>query len=113
MVNSLLLVLLGSTIALSAPAMALQNTAALQDPTKPLTGLSVMPVENTVPSAAMPITLHLQAIFSGGHNSAIIDGQRYQVGDTVQDYRLSAIQPSQVVLEGQGKPLTLTLFPSL
>lgn len=100
MVNSLLLLVLAST-------------APLQDPTKPLTTPSVVQVESNMPIAAMPATLHLQAIFSGGHSSAIIDGQRYQVGDTVQDYRLSAIQPSQVVLEGQGKPLTLTLFPSL
>lgn len=100
MVNPLLLLLLSTT-------------AGIQDPTTPLTPATVVQAAPSVTSAAPVSPVHLQAIFSGGQNSAIIDGQIYQVGDTVQDYRLSAIQPSQVVLEGQGKPLTLTLFPSL
>lgn len=97
MVNPLLLLLLSTT-------------AGIQDPTKPLTPGTVV---QAAPSVIAPAsTLHLQAIFSGGQNSAIIDGQSYRVGDTVQDYRLVRIQQSQVVLNGPGAPLTLTLFPS-
>ncbi|WP_319781354.1 MSHA biogenesis protein MshK [Oceanisphaera sp. IT1-181] len=100
MVNPLLLLLLSTT-------------AGIQDPTQPLTQATVVKTEPSVINTAPASQLHLQAIFSGGKNSAIIDGQSYRVGDTVQDYRLVRIQPSQVVLNGPGAPLTLTLFPSL
>ncbi|ART81296.1 hypothetical protein CBP31_00485 [Oceanisphaera profunda] len=99
MVNPLLLLLLSTT-------------AGIQDPTKPLTPGTVVQAAPSVIDTAPVSPLHLQAIFSGGQNSAIIDGQSYRVGDTVQDYRLVRIQPSQVVLNGPGAPLTLTLFPS-
>ncbi|MGB5855230.1 MAG: MSHA biogenesis protein MshK [Oceanisphaera sp.] len=99
MVNSLLLLLLSTS-------------PGLQDPTRPLQNA---PIEVIAPIEQVPLaaSLKLQAIFSGGRASAIIDGQRYHVGDTVQDYRLARIQPTQVLLEGQSEPLTLTLFPSL
>ncbi|MGO4998928.1 MSHA biogenesis protein MshK [Oceanisphaera sp. W20_SRM_FM3] len=99
MVNPLLLLLLSTTV-------------GLQDPTQPLTS-AVVQAESSAPEAVAPVALHLQAIFSGGHTSAIIDGKTYQIGDSVQNYRLVRIQPSQVVLQGTGKPLVLTLFPSL
>ena len=100
MVNSLLLLLLSTT-------------TGVQDPTQPLTVVSAVPAAPTAPGVALPPQLQLQAIFSGSRGSAIIDGQRYRVGDSVSNYRLVRIKADQVLLEGQGKPLTLTLFPSL
>lgn len=99
MVNSLLFLLLSTSPGLQDPTQPLQTFV-------PLVG--VEQAQTSLPASA----LHLQAIFSGGRASAIIDGQRYQVGDVVQDYRLARIQPTQVLLEGQGEPLTLTLFPT-
>ncbi|WP_417614492.1 MSHA biogenesis protein MshK [Oceanisphaera sp.] len=100
MVNSLLLLLLSTT-------------AGVQDPTQPLRAPAVVPAAPTAPGMTHAPQLQLQAIFSGRQGSAIIDGQRYQVGDSVQNYRLVRINADQVLLQGQGKPLTLTLFPSL
>lgn len=100
MVNSLLLLLLSTT-------------AGAQDPTRPLVTPTAQPMAPAEQSAEQPLHLKLQAIFSGQQASAIIDGQRYQVGDSIQNYRLARIKADHVLLEGQGKPLTLTLFPSL
>ncbi|MBO1518759.1 SctD/MshK family protein [Oceanisphaera pacifica] len=99
MVNSLLLLLLSTT-------------AGAQDPTRPLSPIA-QPSTEVQNEAPKQIELQLQAIFSGRHAIAIIDGQRYQVGDQVQNYRLSRIKSDRVLLEGQGSPLTLTLFPTL
>lgn len=99
MVNSLLLLLLSTT-------------AGVQDPTRPLTAAPVIPAsveQHSVPSPQ----LELQATFTGDQASAIIDGTRYQVGDSINSYRLVRISAHQVWLEGQGNPLALTLFPSL
>lgn len=99
MVNSLLLLLLSTT-------------AGVQDPTRPLTAAPVTPA--VVEQSAVPSPqLQLQATFTGERASAIIDGARYQVGDSINSYRLVRIGTHQVWLEGQGKPLALTLFPSL
>ncbi|MBM7454766.1 hypothetical protein HNR62_000595 [Oceanisphaera litoralis] len=100
MVNSFLLLLLSAA-------------AGLQDPTRPLTPMTV---ETARPRAQHPqqARFRLQAIFTGGGRpSAIIDGRRYQTGDAVANYRLVRIQPDHILLEGQGEALTLTLFPSL
>ena len=99
MVNSLLLLLLSTS-------------PGLQDPTRPLQGLPRAQPEQ-IAQLPQSVPLQLQAIFTGGRASAIIDGQRYHVGDSVQDYRLARIEPTQVLLEGQDEPLTLMLFPSL
>ncbi|MFP2769495.1 hypothetical protein [Oceanisphaera sp. KMM 10153] len=99
MVNSLLLLLLSST-------------TGLQDPTRPLTPMAVESPPQT--QHRQPAPFRLQAIFTGGNRpSAIIDGRRYQTGDAVASYRLVRITPDHILLEGQGAPLTLTLFPSL
>lgn len=93
--------------------MLLSSAAGLQDPTRPLTPMTAMADAPTTFNA-QPQQLRLQAIFTGGDRpSAIIDGRRYQTGDAVADYRLVRIRPDHILLEGQGEPLTLTLFPSL
>ena len=100
MVNSLLLLLASSTI-------------GLQDPTRPLTPIMDAP-ETSQAQHQQQTPFRLQAIFTGGNRpSAIIDGRRYQTGDAVANYRLVRIRPDHILLEGQGEPLTLTLFPSL
>ena len=100
MVNSLLLLLLSST-------------AGLQDPTRPLTPMADAPATQQT-QHQQQAQFRLQAIFTGGNRpSAIIDGRRYQTGDAVANYRLVRIRPDHILLEGQGDPLTLTLFPSL
>lgn len=100
MVNSLLLLLASST-------------AVLQDPTRPLTPIMDAPAASQA-QQQQQTPFRLQAIFTGGNRpSAIIDGRRYQTGDAVANYRLVRIRPDHILLEGQGEPLTLTLFPSL
>lgn len=95
----------------NALILLLASATGLQDPTQPLTEAII-----AAPTASSPVAvpnLHLQAIFTGGRASAIIDGKPYGVGDQVQNYRLLRINPSQVLLQGQNQVLTLTLFPSL
>lgn len=101
MVNSLLLLLLSSG-------------AGLQDPTTPLPVAPVATETSAKAPAAQP-GLQLQAIFTGGPkgSSAIINGHHYHLGQTVAGYRLARIAPDHILLQGQGKPMTLTLFPSL
>lgn len=98
MVNALLLVL-----AASGP---------LQDPTQPLAIPPTLPAEQVSAAPAAP-KLELQAVFSGAQGSAIINGQRYQVGQTVQNFKVQRITSSEVLLQGPNQTLTLTLFPSL
>ena len=99
MVNALLLVL-----AASGP---------LQDPTQPLAITPTLPVGQVSAAPAAP-KLELQAVFSGAQGSAIINnGQRYQVGQTVQNFKVQRITSSEVLLQGPHQTLTLTLFPSL
>lgn len=94
--------------------LLLASTLGLQDPTQPLrTAPSVPAASPQQGVAAAPPSLRLEAIFTGGHDSAIIDGKRYRVGDKVQNYRLTRINASQVLLQNQSQVLTLTLFPSL
>ncbi|WMC12302.1 MSHA biogenesis protein MshK [Oceanimonas pelagia] len=90
----------------------LSAAGSLQDPTRPLAGLSQPATgmgEQRIEAAAGP---RLQAIFSGGRPSAILDGRRYVQGDTIGGYRLVHIGTGRVVLEGQGKRLELSLFPT-
>lgn len=99
MVNSLLIMLLASS-------------TGLQDPTRPLSPTLAVPEAHiTAPSQQAP-AFRLQAIFTGGSRpSVIIDGERYHLGDTLGNYRLSHINNGQVILSANGQPLTLTLFP--
>lgn len=99
MVNALLIMLLASS-------------SGLQDPTRPLRPIMEAPKVTTSASKAQAPAFRLQAIFTGGPRpSAIIDGERYHLGDTLGNYRLSHINNGQVILSANGQPLTLTLFP--
>ncbi|WP_445398820.1 MSHA biogenesis protein MshK [Zobellella sp. An-6] len=92
--------------------LALSAASGLQDPTRPLSPQAVITATETRPDRVL--TPRLEAIFSGGGRaSAILDGRRYHAGDAVGEYRLVRISRDQVLLEGQGESLELTLFPSL
>lgn len=97
----------------NALLLLLASTTGIQDPTQPLRATPLSPSVVSDQVVAVAPELHLQAIFTGGHDSAIIDGQRYQVGDRVQNYRVLRINPSQVSLQGQSQVRTLTLYPPL
>lgn len=100
MVNPLLLLLLSSV-------------PGLKDPTQPLM-ITPTTAEVAGTSATLQQGLHLQAIFTGnGLDSVIIDGQRYQIGDKVSNYRLARINAASILLQGQSESVTLSLFPSL
>ncbi|MDP5291764.1 MSHA biogenesis protein MshK [Oceanimonas sp. CHS3-5] len=90
----------------------LSATSSLQDPTRPLAGLTPPAAGSTELHAQTPAEPRLQAIFGGGQPSAILDGHRYVQGDTIGGYRLLRITSERVVLEGQGKRLVLSLFPT-
>lgn len=93
--------------------LALSAAPGLQDPTRPLSPQAVATATETRPDHPV-FTPRLEAIFSGGGRaSAILDGRRYHAGDAVGEYRLVRISRDQVLLEGRGESLALTLFPSL
>lgn len=56
----------------------------------------------------------LQSIQRGSKgSSAVIDGQRYRVGDTYGKARVVAILPNRVLLEEDGQQSELSLYPGL
>ncbi|GAA3530686.1 hypothetical protein [Zobellella aerophila] len=100
MVNPLVLLMLGS-----APL--------LQDPTRPL-NLEPEPRSPSVIETGVRQPFRLQAVMHNGRDaSAIIDDQRYRLGDRIGGYRLAAIGRRQVRLEAQGESLELRLFSPL
>ncbi len=83
--------------------------AALTDPTRPPPEMMAL-----FPASAGAVVLavpRLQSVMIGSaERSAIIDGQRYKVGDKLGDARLLKISENEVVLAGIGGRQTMTLF---
>lgn len=67
------------------------------------------PVAATPPPAPAP-TLHLQGLLWGNPTpKAIIDGEVYGVGDTIQDAKIVAIDHDGVTIEHHGKTSTYSM----
>ena len=101
---ALLLVLPGGV-----PAAHAAGEATLTDPTRPPPEMMAF-----LPASAGAVVLavpRLQSVLIGASvRSAIIDGQRYKVGDKLGDARLLKISENEVVLAGTGGRQTMTLF---
>lgn len=91
------------------PAAHSAGEAALTDPTRPPPEMMAL-----FPASAGAVVLavpRLQSVMIGSaERSAIIDGQRYKVGDKLGDARLLKISENEVVLAGIGGRQTMTLF---
>ena len=93
------------------PAVHAAGEAALTvtDPTRPPPEMMAL-----FPASAGAVVLavpRLQSVMIGSaERSAIIDGQRYKVGDKLGDARLLKISENEVVLAGSGGRQTMTLF---
>lgn len=78
-----------------ALALAATAAAAVPDPTRP----AVFPRPSLAQGAPVAAALVLQStIVSPTQRSAIINGRRYRIGDSVGDARLEAIGPGWVRL---------------
>ncbi|RUO75948.1 hypothetical protein [Idiomarina seosinensis] len=86
---------------------AISVAAKASDPTRPY-GWSPTASEN---GTTQQRQLTLTQIISFGNNSyAIIDGQRYQLGDKVGNYRITAIESQRIRLQNDQQELELTMF---
>lgn len=83
------------------------RAVALDDPMRP-------PSHNaaaTAPAAgATPFVLS-STLIGRERRSAVINGRRVGVGDHIDGARIIEIQPAQVLLQRQGRQLTLSLLP--
>ena len=91
------------------PAAHAAGEATLTDPTRPPPEMmAFLPASAGAAVLAVP---RLQSVMIGASvRSAIIDGQRYKVGDRIGDARLLRISENEVVLAGAGGRQTMTLF---
>lgn len=99
-----------------APGLALAaNGSELRDPTRPpqqvLQAAAATGAVADAPPAIEPVLQSVLATSKG--KSAIIDGERYKVGDNVAGARLVAIGDAEVVLTAAGVRKTLRLFPQV
>jgi hypothetical protein len=100
-----------------APGLALAaNEGELRDPTRPpqqvlQAAASAGVAVADAPPAVEPVLQSVLVTSKG--KSAIIDGERYKVGDTVAGARLVAIGDAEVVLNAAGVRKTLRLFPQV
>lgn len=97
MVKSLMFILLLSPVV---------QAEVLRDPTQPLEA----PAGQGEASQARGLP-RLQSIMLGnGPARAVLDGQSYRIGDSVNGYRLVGIDADAVLLDKGGKRLRLALF---
>lgn len=93
-------------LALSTVLISLSHVTYAQpmrDPTRP-PGVTASGEEENAG------TMRLTAIMnSTGSNIAIINGQILKVGDTIDDYKVVAIQPQAAILEHDGEQLKLPI----
>lgn len=79
------------------------------DPTKPLNIMN-----SSVTNVTQKDALNLQTIVANGENkSVVINGQLLNIGDQIQQYKLSKITRNYVVLSSLEKDMTLSLFKSV
>jgi len=100
--------LLLATLIWAVPALSASAEQPLFDPTRPLIQpASASAKERTPQTPSLP---RLQAVFAQGRkHSALIDGQRLSVGDTVGNYRITAIGTTSARLTGPTGSIQLHL----
>jgi MSHA biogenesis protein MshK len=103
---------LGIALAAVSGLACAAGEGELRDPTRPPQQV----IQATAPAstdAPAPEPMLQSVLISGTRKSAIIDGERYKLGDTVSGARLVAIGEGEVVLIADGVRKTLRLFPQV
>jgi hypothetical protein len=96
-----------------APLLAYAADIGVPDPTRPPPQAIPQPA-SAATDALPPAEPVLQSILvTSKGKSAMIDGIRYKIGDTVAGLRLVAISSSEVLLDDTGARKTLRLFPKV
>jgi len=93
-------------VSILALVLLAQNAAALDDPMRPPGGAAVTGTAPAAPRFELSSTL-----IARDRRSAVINGRRVGVGDSVDGARVIEILPAQVRLQHQGRQLTLQLLP--
>ena len=92
-------------LALTLLLVFCQSSQAALDPTKPLFGTQVAS-QTKVWSRLM-----LQSIFkTGSTRKVVINGKILSQGDSILEYKVTAIKAREVVLDSEEKHLVLSLF---
>lgn len=91
--------------------------AAVADPTRPPSAAAAVPTSTSAPAAG-PLgdaELVLQSVFRPrkGKSSAIINGQRVALGESLGEARLVRILETEVILRGPGGDQHLSLTPAV
>lgn len=108
-VNNLIRALGLAALLCMVPVAWAADDAALADPTRP--PAQIMALWPASAGAAVLAVPRLQSVLIGSAGrSAIIDGQRYKLGDRIGDARVFKISENEVVLAGSGGRQTMTLF---
>lgn len=90
-----------------AVVAGIQNAWALVDPTEP-------PAANESSVVEQAGDLHLSSILiASDRRLAVLDGQFVTEGDEVAGYKVTAIEPGELVLESSQGIKRLSLLPSL
>lgn len=84
------------------------QSSALQDPTKPSNHIQSNDSQNQQASSSE--MLRLTAIMiSKQHKQAIINGESFEEGQSIQNYKVLSIAPNQVILHGSDGDQTLVI----
>lgn len=85
-----------------------QGNAQNVDPTKPFSGVT------STASGEQKKALVLESIIHGdGIHTVVINGKKLQVGDTIGEHRLVAVNDASVVLRSDTERLKLHVFSSV
>ena len=93
--------------AVSLNSVLAQNEL-IRDPTQPI---NYVP-SDTGYSSANANGYKLSAVFESSRPSALINGKRYHVGETIDGYTVKSIRPSKVVLQKDEEQMELSLYSS-
>lgn len=86
------------------------HAASLSDPTQPMSYVSPSGGDGVAPPTGPVLQSTLVAT---GRRVAIINGRSYGVGDTFEGAVVTEIQPYEVILNKNGRPMHLRLVPRL
>jgi len=97
---------------LSLPLLLLLTAAQAADPTRPPTQAEIEAWlrGGQVESSAAPTVFQLQSVLlSSQRRIAIINGERVSVGDEIDGAIVAAIDAGRVILDHDGKTLSLSI----
>ena len=102
--------------ALGLPSLLQAEVETLRDPTQPLSTMldsGEAPYSGSTPEQNADQIPRLQAIIIQEHKRfAILDGQRYQEGDRIRQYRVNSIAQNKVTLAVGSDFISLLFYPN-